>query len=159
MLKIASRAVVAVFAMGVAPAALAQAYGAPITLEQARKVYAAAEAEAVKNKWAMTVVILDAGCNPVLMQKADGAQIAAPLVAQEKAYTACAYKRPTKALQDTLAKGGDGLRYTTFPRMIAADGGLPIMVDGKIIGAIGVSGAAGPDDARVAQAGIDALKQ
>jgi len=159
MLKLASSAVITVSAMGVAPAVLAQAYGVPITLEQARRVYAAADAEAVKNKWAMTIVILDAGCNPVLMQKADGAQIAAPLVAQEKAYSACAYKRPTKALQDTLAKGGDGLSYTTFPRMIAADGGLPIVVEGKIIGAIGVSGAAGPDDARVAQAGIDALKQ
>jgi uncharacterized protein GlcG (DUF336 family) len=136
----------------------AQAYGPPITLEQARKVYAAADAEARKNNWAMTVVIVDSGCNPVLMQKADGSQVAAPLVAQEKAYSACAYKRSTKALQDTLAKGGDGLRYATFPRMIAADGGLPILIDGRIVGAIGVSGAAGPDDARVAQAGIDALK-
>lgn len=95
---------------------------------------------------------------PTPRQKADDAQIAAPLVAQEKAYSACAYKRPIKALQDTLAKGGDGLRYATFPRMIAADGRLPIVLDGKIIGAIGVSGAAGPDDARVAQAGVDALK-
>jgi uncharacterized protein GlcG (DUF336 family) len=143
--------------MSLALQAHAQVYGAPITLEQARKAYAAADAEARKNNWAMTVVIIDSGCNPVLMQKAD-AQIAAPLIAQEKAYSACAYNWPTKALQDTLAKGGDGLRYTTFPRMIAADGGLPIIVDGKIIGAIGVSGAAGPDDARVAQAGIDALK-
>ena len=142
----------------VASGAQAQAYGPPITLEQARKVYAAADAEARKNNWAMTIVIVDSGCNPVLMQKADGSQIAAPLVAQEKAYSACAYKRSTKALQDTLAKGGEGLRYTTFPRMIAADGGMPIIIDGKIVGAIGVSGAAGPDDARVAQAGIDALK-
>src|SRR5688572_3728421 len=144
--------------LAVAGGAQAQAYGPPITLEQARKVYAAADAEARKNNWAMTIVIVDSGCNPVLMQKGDGSQIAAPLVAQEKAYSACAYKRSTKALQDTLAKGGDGLRYTTFPRMIAADGGMPIVVDGKIVGAIGVSGAAGPDDARVAQAGIDALK-
>lgn len=158
MLRTAAAASTAVFAMSLALQAHAQVYGAPITLEQARKAYAAADAEARKNNWAMTVVIIDSGCNPVLMQKADGAQIAAPLIAQEKAYSACAYKRPTKALQDTLAKGGDGLRYTTFPRMIAADGGLPIIVDGKIIGAIGVSGAAGPDDARVAQAGIDALK-
>jgi glc operon protein GlcG len=158
MLRIAASALTAALAIGFAMPAQAQAYGAPITLEQARKAYAAADAEARKNKWAMTVVILDSGCNPVLMQKADGAQIAAPLVAHEKAYSACAYKRSTKALQDTLAKGGDGLRYTTFPRMIAADGGLPIILEDKIIGAIGVSGAAGPDDARVAQAGIDALK-
>lgn len=158
MLRSTTSAFVAASVMAFATFAQAQAYGPPITLEQARKVYAASDAEARKNKWAMTIVILDSGCNPVLMQKADDAQIAAPLVAQEKAYSACAYKRPTKALQDTLAKGGDGLRYVTFPRMIAADGGLPIVLDGKIIGAIGVSGSAGPDDARVAQAGIDALK-
>lgn len=138
--------------------AYAQAYGTPITLEQAKKVMAAAEAEARKNNWSMTIVILDSGCNPVMMQKADGSQIAAPQVAHDKAYTACAYKRPTKALQDALAKGAADWRYLTFPRMIAADGGLPILVDGKIVGAIGVSGASGPDDARVGQAGIDALK-
>lgn len=142
----------------VATAVQAQAYGPPITLDQARKVYAAADAEARKNNWAMAVVIVDSGCNPVLMQRADGAQIAAPVVAHDKAVTACSYKRSTKALQETLAKGGDGWRYTTFPRMIAAEGGLPIVVDGRIIGAVGVSGSAGPDDARVAQAGIDALK-
>ena len=139
--------------------AQAQAYGPPITLEQAKKVMAAAEAEARKNNWSMTIVILDSGCNPVMMQKADGSQIAAPQVAHDKAYTACAYKRPTKALQDALAKGAADWRYLTFPRMIAADGGLPIVVDNRIVGAIGVSGASGPDDARVGQAGIDALKQ
>ncbi len=142
----------------VATGAQAQAYGPPITLDQARKVYAAADAEARKNNWAMAIVILDSGCNPVLMQKADGSQIAAPQVAQEKAYSACAYKRSTKALQDALAKGAADWRYLTFPRMIAADGGHPIVVDGRIIGAIGVSGASGPDDGRVAQAGIDVLK-
>jgi glc operon protein GlcG len=136
----------------------AQAYGPPISLEQAKKVMAGAEAEAVRNKWAMTIVILDSGCNPVMMQRADGAQLAAPQVAHDKAYTACAYKRPTKALQDALAKGAADWRYLTFPRMIAADGGHPIVVDGRIVGAIGVSGATGPDDSRVGQAGIDALK-
>src|SRR5687767_7378386 len=117
-----------VAALCMATGAQAQAYGPPITLEQARKVYAAADAEARKNKWQMTIVILDSGCNPVLMQKADGAQLAAPMVAQDKAFTACAYKRPTKALQDALAKGAEGWRFLTFPRMTAADGGLPIIV-------------------------------
>jgi glc operon protein GlcG len=146
-------------AMLLTPAlAQAQAYGVPISLEQAKKAMAAAEGEAARNKWAMTIVIVDSGCNLVMMQKADGAPVSAPQVAQEKAYTACAYKRPTKALQDTLAKGADGWRYLTFPRMIAADGGHLIVVDGKIVGAIGVSGATGPDDSRVAQAGVDALK-
>jgi glc operon protein GlcG len=120
----------------VATGAQAQAYGPPITLDQARKAYAAADVEARKNNWAMTVVIVDSSCNPVLMQKADGAQIASPVVAQDKAMTACSYKRSTKALQEQLAKGADGWRYLSFPRMIAAEGGLPIVVDGKIIGAM-----------------------
>ena len=158
MLKCTIRSVCSASLFAAATLAHAQAYGPPITLEQAKKVMAGAEAEAAKNKWAMTIVILDSGCNPVMMHKADGSQIAAPVVAQEKAYTACAYKRPTKALQDALAKGAADWRYLTFPRMIAADGGHPIVVDGRIAGAIGVSGSAGPDDSRVAQAGIDALK-
>jgi glc operon protein GlcG len=158
MLRSAIRAACAVSVLAACPLVHAQAYGPPITLEQAKKAMAAAEAEAMKNNWNMTIVILDSGCNPVMMHRADGAQLAAPQVAHDKAYTACAYKRPTKALQDALAKGAADWRYLTFPRMIAADGGLPIVADGKIIGAIGVSGAAGPDDARVGQAGIDALK-
>jgi uncharacterized protein GlcG (DUF336 family) len=158
MLRLAMQMAGAAALCAAATAAHAQAYGAPITLDQAKKVMAAAEAEAKKNNWSMTIVILDSGCNPVMMQKGDGAQIAAPQVAHDKAYTACAYKRPTKALQDALAKGGADMRYLSFPRMIAADGGHPIMVDGKIIGAIGVSGSSGPDDSRVGQAGLDALK-
>jgi uncharacterized protein GlcG (DUF336 family) len=138
--------------------AAAQTYGSPITLEQARKAYAAADAEARKNSWPMTIVILDSGCNPVLMQKADGAQLAAPQMAQEKAYTACAFQRSTKSLQDALAKGGDGLRYLSYPRVLAGEGGVPIILDGKIVGAIGVSGSSGPNDGQVAKAGLDALK-
>jgi glc operon protein GlcG len=158
MLKLAVQMAGAASLCAVTTLAQAQAYGPPITLEQAKKTMAAAEAEAKKNNWSMTIVILDSGCNPVMMQRADGAQLAASQVAHDKAYTACAYKRPTKALQDALAKGAADWRYLTFPRMIAADGGLPIIMDGKIVGAIGVSGSTGPDDARVAQAGIDALK-
>ena len=158
MLKLAAQMTSAAALCAAATLVQAQAYGPPITLDQAKKVMAGAEAEARKNNWNMTIVILDSGCNPVMMQKADGSQIAAPQVAHDKAYTACAYKRPTKALQDALAKGAADWRYLTFPRMIAADGGLPIVADGRIIGAIGVSGSAGPDDARVGQAGIDALK-
>ena len=158
MLKLAVHMAGAASLCAAATITQAQVYGPPITLEQAKKVVAGAEAEARKNNWNMTIVILDSGCNPVMMQKADGSQIAAPQVAHDKAYTACAYKRPTKALQDALAKGAADWRYLTFPRMIAAAGGLPIIADDKIIGAIGVSGSAGPDDARVGPAGIDALK-
>ncbi|MDH4175918.1 MAG: heme-binding protein [Betaproteobacteria bacterium] len=142
-----------------APAvALAQPYGAPITLDQARKAYAAGEAEARKNKWSVAIAMLDSGCNLVLMQKMDNTQIAAPMVAQDKAWAACGYRRNTKVLQDALAKGAEGWRYLQFHRMVAADGGLPIIVDGKIIGAIGVSGVAGHQDAEVAKAGAEALQ-
>ncbi|MGH8679972.1 MAG: GlcG/HbpS family heme-binding protein [Burkholderiales bacterium] len=140
-------------------AALAQSYGPPITLDQARKAYAAAEGEAVRmNKGAVTIAILDSGCNLVLLQKGDNTQLASPMVAQEKAWAACAYRRPTKVLQDALAKGGDGLRYLQFHRMVAADGALPIVVDGKIIGAIGVSGLTGAEDGQIARAGAAAVK-
>ena len=157
-MKLAIPAALAASLLSAATLVQAQAYGPPITLDQAKKVMAGAEAEAVKNKWSMTIVILDSGCNPVMMQRGDGAQLAAPQVAHDKAYTACAYKRPTKALQDALAKGAADWRYLTFPRMIAADGGHPLVIDGKIAGAIGVSGSTGPDDSRVATAGIEALK-
>jgi glc operon protein GlcG len=140
-------------------AARAQNYGPPITLEQARKVYATAEAEATRMaKGAVTIAILDSGCNLVLLQKGDNTQLASPMVAQEKAWAACAYRRPTKVLQDALAKGGDGLRYLQFHRMVAADGAVPLIADGRIIGAIGVSGLAGSDDGQIAQAGAAALK-
>jgi uncharacterized protein GlcG (DUF336 family) len=132
-------------------------YGAPITLEQARKVYAAAEAESVKNKWNMAIAILDSGCNLVLLQKMDNTQLSSINIAQDKAWAACAYRRPTKVVQDLLAKGGDNLRYLQLHRMTAVDGGVPIIVDGKIIGAIGVSGAASHEDGQVAKVGIDAL--
>ena len=144
--------------LGLSTAAQSQNYGPPITLQQAQKVYAAAEAEALKNKWPVAIVVLDSGCNPVLMQKADNTQHAAPMVAQEKAWTACAYRRSTKVLQDALAKGGDGWRYLQFHGMVAADGGLPIIVGGQIIGAIGVSGVAGNQDAEVAKAGASVLQ-
>jgi uncharacterized protein GlcG (DUF336 family) len=131
-------ALVAAALFGAPLVAGAQAYGPPITLEQARKVYAAAEAEAQKNNWAVAIAILDSTCTLVLLQKMDNVQIAAPSVAQDKAWTACGYKRSTKVFQDALAKGAENWRYLQFHRMVAADGGEPIVVDGKIIGAIGI---------------------
>lgn len=151
-------ALVAAALFGAPLVAAAQAYGPPITLEQARKVYAAAEAEAQKNNWAVAIAILDSTCTLVLLQKMDNVQIAAPTVAQDKAWASCGYKRSTKVFQDALAKGGDGWRYLQFHRMVAGDGGEPILVDGKIIGAIGVSGVAGFQDGQIARVAIGALK-
>ena len=131
-------------------------YGMPITLEQAKKVMAGAEAEAKKNKWNVVITILDAGGQLVMMQRLDGAQWGSVDIAREKAKSAVALRRPTKALQDLVAQGGGNLRLLTIGYSVL-EGGIPIVVGGKIIGGIGVSGGTSPQDAQVGQAGIDAL--
>lgn len=151
-------AIAAVVLCGTPVLAQAQAYGPPISLEDARKVYALAEAEAKKNNWNVAIAILDSTCTLVLLQKMDNVQIAAPTVAQDKAWTACGYKRSTKVFQEALAKGADGWRYLQFHRMVAGDGGEPILKDGKIIGAIGISGVAGFQDGQIARAAVEAFK-
>src|SRR5262245_52178640 len=143
-----------------ATAALAQGpppqYGAPIGIEQAKKVMTAAEAEAKKNNWPVVIVILDSGGNMVMMQRLDNAQWGSNDIAREKARSAVALRRPTKALQDAIAQGGVNLRLLTIGYSVL-EGGIPIVVDGKIIGAVGVSGATSQQDAQTAQAGIDSL--
>ena len=145
----------------VAASASAQApppYGPPITLEQAKKVMAGAEAEAKKNKWDMVITILDSGGHGVLMTRMDGAQFGSLRVAREKAYSAVAFRRPTKVFQDLLGKGGDNLRLLNLKGASMLEGGIPIIVDGKLIGAVGVSGVTSQQDAQIGQAGIDSLK-
>ncbi|HSD44718.1 MAG TPA: heme-binding protein [Burkholderiales bacterium] len=138
--------------------AQAQTYGAPITLDQARKVMSAAEAEMKKNNWAMSIAIVDSGGYLVLFQRADGSQFVGAKVAEDKAWSAIAYKRPGKNLQDRLATGGAELRILQLRGAIAIDGGEPIVLDGKLIGAIGISGGSGEQDGQVAKAGVGALK-
>jgi len=138
--------------------AQAQTYGAPITLEQAKKVMAAAEAEMKKNNWAMSIAILDAGGHLVLLQRSDGSQFIGPEVAIDKAFSAVAYKRPGKAFQDRLATGGAEIRILRLKGASPVEGGDPIVADGKIVGAIGVSGGSGEQDGQVSRAGAGALK-
>jgi uncharacterized protein GlcG (DUF336 family) len=133
-------------------------YGAPISLEQAKKILAGAEAEARKNNWGMVMVVLDSGGNVVALHRMDNAQLGSIEVAREKAYSAVAYRRPTKAFEDGLAQGGVNLRILKLAGASPVEGGLPVIVDGKLIGAVGVSGALASQDAQVARAGIDALK-
>jgi glc operon protein GlcG len=133
-------------------------YGPPITLEQAKKVMAAAEAEATKNKWDMVIVILDSGGHGVMMTRMDNAQFGSIGVARDKAHSAVAFRRPTKVFQDLLGKGGDNLRLLNLRGASMLEGGIPIVVNGKLIGAAGCSGGTSPQDAQVCQAGIDALK-
>jgi glc operon protein GlcG len=132
-------------------------YGPPITLDQAKRVMAAAELEAAKNSWTVAITILDSGGNMVMFHKIDNAQLSAVTVSQGKARTALQFKRPSKDLDDAIARGGAGNRLLALKDITPLEGGVPIVVDGKIIGAIGVSGAVSAQDAQVAKAGTDAL--
>jgi glc operon protein GlcG len=131
-------------------------YGMPISIETAKRAMTAAEAEAAKNNWAMAIAIVDTGGNLVMLHRLDNTQLASIRLAEGKARTSVEFRRPTKALEDAAGSGGGvGLRYLTFGATIA-EGGVPIIVDGKIIGAIGASGGASQQDAQVAKAGADA---
>ena len=133
------------------------AYGVPISLEQAKKVMAGAEAEAKKNNWPVVIAILDSGGQLVMLQRLDNAQWGSVEIAKEKARSSVALRRPTKALQDLIAQGGANLRLLNIGYSVL-EGGIPIVVDGKIVGAVGVSGVTSQQDAQIAQAGIDTLK-
>jgi glc operon protein GlcG len=133
-------------------------YGAPITLDQAKKVMAAAEAKATQNNWDVVISIVDSGGHAVMLQRLDGSQLASIRIAEGKARTAVEFRRPTKALEDVIAGGGAGLRYFTVPKVNLMEGGVPIVMDGKIVGGIGVSGVDSKDDAQIAQAGADAVR-
>jgi glc operon protein GlcG len=145
-------------AVAVVAQAQTPGYGANITLAQAKGVLAAAEAEAVKQNFTVAIAVVDTAGNLVTFSKGDNTQIASVNVSQGKAYTAVGFKRPTKALQDTLAAGGVGLRTLTLEGVVAAEGGVPLVLDGKIVGAIGVSGMSSEQDGVVAAAGVAALK-
>jgi glc operon protein GlcG len=133
-------------------------YGPGITLDQAKKAMAGAEAEAKKNNWPVVITILDSGGNLVMSQRLDGAQFGSVEVARDKAYSAVAFRRPTKAFEDGLAQGGANLRLLNLRGASMLDGGWPIVIDGKIVGGIGVSGVTGAQDAQIGKAGVDALK-
>ena len=129
-----------------------QAYGFPITLEEAKNVAAPALAEAARNSWAMAVAIVDTAGDLVYFERMDTTQVGSVAVALDKARSAARFKRPTKAFQDMLAAGGDGLRVFGISGAVPVDGGVPIVVDGKIVGAIGVSGGTSAQDGQCAQA-------
>lgn len=133
-------------------------YGPPIGIENARKVMAAAEAEAAKNNWAVVIAILDSGGHVVMLHRYDNVQLSSIEISQGKARTALMFKRPTKVLDDAISSGGAGLRFLSLKDIVPLEGGIPIVLDGKIVGAIGVSGVLSAQDAQIARAGIDALK-
>lgn len=133
-------------------------YGPAITLDQAKKAMAAAEAEARKNNWNVVIVIVDSASQLVMLQRLDNTQYASIDIAKGKAVTSVNFRRPSKALEDTIAGGGAGLRLLRVDGVTPLEGGVLIVVDGKIIGGIGVSGVLSGQDAQTARAGADALK-
>jgi glc operon protein GlcG len=151
-------AVVLLCGLAIARAQMPNPYGTAVSLENARKAAAPALAEAEKNHWNMAVAIVDTGGNLVYYEKMDNTQLASAGVSIEKARCAAMFKRPTKAFQDVLAAGGDGLRVLSLKGVVASEGGIPLVMDGKIVGAIGVSGGTSPQDGQCAKAGADVLK-
>ena len=133
-------------------------YGPPIGIEGARAVMAAAESEAAKNNWADVISIIDSGGNIVMLHRHNDVQLSSIEISQGKAKTALMFKRPSKVLDDAISSGGAGLRFLALKDIVPLEGGLPIVADGKIVGAIGVSGVLSAQDSQVARAGADGLK-
>lgn len=144
-----------------APSALAQMpnpYGAPISLENAKKAAAASLAEARKNNWTMAVAITDIAGDLVYFEKMDGTQTGSVNVSQGKARSAALFKRPSRAFQDVVAGGGAGLRILALEGAVPIEGGIPLVMDGKVVGAIGLSGGTSDQDGQCAKAGADVVK-
>jgi uncharacterized protein GlcG (DUF336 family) len=133
-------------------------YGPNISADQAKSVAAAAVAEAKKNQWTMAVAIVDTAGDLVYFEKMDNTQVGSVDVAIGKARSSARFKRPTKAFQDALAAGGEGWRIVTLEGAVAVEGGLPLIVGGKIVGAIGASGGSSQQDGVTAAAGAGTLK-
>jgi len=132
-------------------------HGSPISLEGAKKVIAAATAEAAKNNWPVAIAVVDSSGYLVAFHRLDNTQLGSVDVAIGKAKTAALFRRPTKAFEDTLAQGGANVKVVTLPGALPIEGGLLLVVDGKIIGAVGVSGVKSSEDGQIAAAGVAAL--
>ena len=133
-------------------------YGANVSHEMARKAMAGAVANAKSQNLPMAIAIVDTAGLLIAFERMDNTQYGSVAVSQDKAASAALYRRPTKVFQDVLAAGGAGLRVLTLRGANAVEGGVPLMADGKIIGAIGVSGGSAEQDGAVAKAGIDSMK-
>jgi glc operon protein GlcG len=153
--------VAALFALCALASTVAQMpnpYGLPISLENARKAAAPALAEAAKNNWNVAVAIVDPAGNLIYYEKMDNTQLGSANVAIDKARSAALFKRPTKAFQEALAAGGDSIRLLRIQGVVPVEGGIPLLADGKIVGAIGVSGGTSAQDAQCAKSGAETVK-
>jgi uncharacterized protein GlcG (DUF336 family) len=126
-------------------------YGAPIAAQRAQSLIQAAAAEATKKGWAMNIAVVDSGANLVAFLRMDGAQLASVAISQHKARTAAKYRRPTKAFEDGVQKSG-ATYLLSLDDVVASRGGIPLIEDGKLIGAIGCSGGSGSQDEVVCMA-------
>lgn len=126
-----------------------------ISLAGAKRMVEAAEEEAARNGWNVVIAIVDGTGELVLLHRRDGTQIASVSIATGKARTAVRFKRPTKALEDAVAGGRTAM--LAVEGILPMEGGIPVIIDGQVAGAVGVSGVLSSQDAQVAQAGIDAL--
>jgi uncharacterized protein GlcG (DUF336 family) len=140
------------------PAAPPPQYGTPIGIDAAKRAATAAVAEAKKNNLLMVIAIVDPAGNLVYFEKMDGAQNGSVDVALDKARSAALFRRPTKVFQDAVAAGGLGLRFLGLKGAVPVDGGIPLMQDGKVVGAIGASGGTNDQDGQCAQAGANTMK-
>ena len=157
-LTVAGAALLVLFLASVGRAQGTMSYGTPITADTAKKVAAPALAEARKNQWNMAVAVVDTHGDLVYFERMEDTQVGSVDVAIAKARSAARFKRPTKAFQDALAAGGEGLRILAIEGAVAVDGGLPLVVGGKIVGAIGLSGGTSVQDGQCAAAGAAVLK-
>ncbi len=132
-------------------------YGAPISLGKAQAAIAAAIAEANKRGWQLNVAVVDSGGNLVTFSRMDGAQLASIAISEHKARVAAKYRRPTKVFEEGVQKGAQYL--VTLDDVVASRGGIPLVEDGKIIGAIGCSGATGSQDEVVCTAGAATINK
>ena len=151
---------ISVAAFGQTPAAAPAniPYGSPISADAAKKIAAAAIAEARKNNWAMAVAVVDPAGYLVYFERMPDTQLGSVQISIEKAKSAALFRRPTKSFQDTVAAGGQGLRILGLTGAVPVEGGIPLIVDGKLIGAIGASGGSSDQDGRTATAGAAAVK-
>ena len=153
------RVVLSVFAVSFASAALAQQplYGPPISADDAKKVAAAGLAEAKKNNFNMAVAVVDSTGHLVYFERMDTVQLGSIAIAQDKAMATVNTRRSTKSVYDEMEKGGAGLRYLNLRGFVTSEGGELLMRDGKVIGAIGMSGGSGAQDGQCSRAGVAAL--
>jgi uncharacterized protein GlcG (DUF336 family) len=132
-------------------------YGPPISIEHARKAASLALAEARRNNWTMAAAVVDPAGILVYFERIDDTQNASSRIAIEKARSAALFKRPTRTFQESVERGGIGLRVMTLRGAVPVEGGVPLLIDGKIVGGLGVSGGTAEQDGQCCKAATDGM--